>query len=334
MSVLVLTESELRTCVGFDGDALQAVDDAFTWLAEGKVEMPPVMHIEAADNNGDFDIKSAYVRGLDSLAVKVAAGFFDNPARGLPSGSAMVVVLSAETGFCRAVLLDNAYLTDLRTGLAGAVAAKHLAPERVDTVGVVGTGAQACYQIRALRMVRDFARLLVFGRTPAAVARYREEIGEELDGVSVESKSDLAELVAESNVVVTTTPSREPLLEAQWLHPGLHITAMGSDIPGKQELEAEVLARADLLVCDRRSQCASMGELGHAIAAGLVEESDALELGEITSGARAGRRDDSQLTVCDLTGTGVQDTAIAALALRQAAAQGLGTRIGTGMASS
>ena len=164
MPVLVLTESELRACVGFDAESLRTIEDAFTWLSEGKVEMPPVMHIEVPEHHGDVDIKSACVRGLDHLAVKVASGFFDNPKLGLPSGGAMVVVLNAKTGFCEAVMLDNAYLTDLRTGLAGAVAARYLAPETVRTVGVLGSGAQARYQVRALRLVRDFERVLVSAR--------------------------------------------------------------------------------------------------------------------------------------------------------------------------
>ena len=120
MEVLILTETELRRCVAIDDEALAAVENAFTWLQEGRVEMPPIMHIEVADNNGDVDIKSAYVRGLDRFAVKLGSGFFDNPSLGLPSSNAMMVMLSARTGICEAVLLDNGYLTDLRTGLAGA----------------------------------------------------------------------------------------------------------------------------------------------------------------------------------------------------------------------
>ena len=171
MPVLILTETELRACVGFDAQCLRATEDAFTWLSQGKVEMPPVMHIEVAEHRGDVDIKSACVRGLDHLAVKVASGFFENPKLGLPSGGAMVVVLNAKTGFCEAVMLDNAYLTDLRTGLAGAVAARYLAPETVRTVGVLGSGAQARYQVRALRLVRDFERALVSARDGGRPAR-------------------------------------------------------------------------------------------------------------------------------------------------------------------
>jgi ornithine cyclodeaminase len=327
MPVLMLKEAELRECCGIDGEALDAVENAFTWLAEGKVEMPPIMHIEVADHHGDVDIKSAYVRGLDHFAVKLGSGFFENAKRGLPSSSAMMVLLSAETGFCTSVLLDNGYLTDLRTGLAGAVAARHLAPQRISSVGVIGTGAQARFQIRSLKLVRDFERLRVYGRDAARREAYLDEM-RGLSGVEVSAADTIEELVGESEVVVTTTPSREALIEASWLRSGTHVTAMGSDLAGKQELDPQVLARADLLVCDRRSQCAAMGELQHAVAAGLMDEdTPAVELGEITSGRRDGRTHEDQITVCDLTGTGVQDTAIATLAYGRAVALGMGTEI-------
>jgi ornithine cyclodeaminase len=308
-------------------EALAAVENAFTALSDGKVEMPPIMHLEVSDHNGNVDIKSAYVRGLEHFAVKLGSGFFDNVKRGLPSSSAMMVLLSAETGFCTAVLLDNGYLTDLRTGLAGAVAARHLAPESVSTVGVFGTGAQARYQIRSLKLVRDFDRLLVFGRDPGRLSAYLEAMRKQL-GVDTQRAQSILELVTESDLVVTTTPSTQALIQADWLHPGLHITAMGSDLGGKQELDPQVLVGADLLVCDRRSQCATMGELQHAIAAGLISRDEGVvELGLITSRQHPGRSSADQITVCDLTGTGVQDTAIAVLAYARAQALGLGTEI-------
>lgn len=325
MPVLILTESELRTCVGFDAQCLRAIEDAFTWIAEGRVEMPPVMHIEVAEHHGDIDIKSACVRGLDHIAVKVASGFFENPRFGLPSGGAMVVVLSAKTGFCEAVMLDNAYLTDLRTGLAGAVAARHLAPGTVRTVGVLGAGAQARYQVRALRLVRDFERVLVSARDAGRTAAYAAEMSESL-GLPVEAAPPEA-LVCESELVITTTPARSPIVDAAWLHPGLHITAMGADLPGKQELDSEVLRRANRVVCDRIEQCLAMGELQHA--ADLLEGGNVpIELGELTSGRAPGRRSAEEITVCDLTGTGVQDTAIANLALARARDLGAGTLLG------
>jgi len=326
MTVTIVTEAELRQCVGLDEDLVEAIADCFTWLAQGRVTMPPIMHIEVPEHNGAMDIKSAYVRGEPSFAIKVGSGFFDNHRLGLPSSSAMMVVVSAESGVVEALLLDNGYLTDLRTGAAGAVAARHLAPAEVDTVGVFGAGAQARYQVAALKLVRDFRRLLVRGRAPERVARYRAEMAAELGVEVVEARSP-EELVRESQVVVTTTPSESPIVEAGWLHPGLHLTAMGSDTPAKQELEAGVLARAELVVCDRAAQCLECGELRAAQEAGALAEGEAIELGELTSGAKPGRTAGDQITVCDLTGTGVQDTAIALLALRRARARGLGTEI-------
>ena len=325
--VTILTEAELRQSVVLDAAAVDAIADAFTWLAEDRVEMPPIMHIGVPENNGDVDIKSAYVRGLDLFAVKIGAGFFDNHTLGLPNSPASVVLVSAKTGCVEAVLLDNAYLTDLRTGAAGAVAARHLAPASVEVAGVIGAGAQARYQMRALQVVRPFSRLLVWSRDPGRTADYVEEMAHEL-GVAVEAVEDAEGVVRHADVVVTTTPARAPLIKARWLHPGQHITAVGADLADKQELEAAVLGRVDRIVCDRLSQCLAMGELHHAVEAGVLGTDAAVtELGEITAGRAPGRQSDAEITLCDLTGTGVQDTAIAALAFENARAGGFGVSI-------
>lgn len=326
MKVTLLTEAELRRCVELDVEAIAAVEDAFTRLANGEAAMPPIVCVDIPEHRGEVDIKTAYVRGLDSFAVKIASGFFENYRFGLPSGSGMMVLVSARTGLPEALLLDNGYLTDVRTGAAGAVAARHLARTRVETVGIIGAGVQARYQALALRRVREFRRVLVWGRSRERAEAYAAEMAPRL-GVEVVAASDAESVVRASDIMVTTTPSREPYLRAEWLHPGLHITAMGSDGPEKKELFADVLARADLVVCDCRTQCERLGELHHARP---VPSGDRIvELGEITSGRRAGRTDDAQITVCDLTGTGVQDTAIALLAHRSAAGRGLGLQIET-----
>ena len=318
MSARVLNEDELRRVVGINEEALDAVEQAFTWLQEDRVDMPPIMHISASDKNGDIDVKSAYVSGMPYIAIKIASGFYDNPQRGLPAGSAMMVLLSADTGFCEAVLLDNSYLTDLRTGLAGAVAARYLAPSTVDTVGVIGTGVQARYQVECLALLRQFSRLRVWGRNREHAKRYADDMAAR-HGLDV-TVCDIPDDVAQgAQVVITCSASSEPLLTAGALHPGLHITAVGADFPGKQELDAEILRRADILVCDRLSQCRANGEIQHLLADGeLPAGIDLVELGELTTGARQGRTSDAEITVCDLTGTGVQDTAIANLAYRKA----------------
>ena len=318
MSARILNETALRQAVGINDEALAAVESAFSWLQQDRVSMPPIMHISAKDQNGDIDVKSAYVKGIPYIAIKIASGFYDNPAKGLPTGSAMMVLLNAETGFCEAILLDNSYLTDLRTGLAGAVAAKYLAPSVVDTVGVIGTGVQARYQVECLALLRKFENVLVWGRSREKAQTYAAEMTARL-GLDVRVSDSPKDVVAASQVVITATASDRPLITADALHAGLHITAVGADFPGKQELDPELLLKADKLVCDTLSQCRVNGEIQHLLQDGeLPAGLDIIELGELTSGAQKGRAADDEITVCDLTGTGVQDTAIANLAYKAA----------------
>ena len=324
MPLTILTEAELRRAVSLDLEVVDAIAEAFSALATGEVVMPPILHMALPGANGEVDVKTAYVPGLPSFAIKVSPGFFDNPKQGLPSLSGMMMLLSATTGRLEALHLDNGYLTDLRTAAAGAVAARHLARADARVAGVLGAGSQAQVQIEALKLVRPIERVLLWGRDPAKAEAAADRMAERL-GLDVLPVASAERLVLEADVVVTATPARTPLVVADWLHPGLHVTAIGSDAADKNELHPDVLQRADLLVCDSRAQCARLGELHHAPAGGA--ELAVTELGEVTSGRRPGRRSDDQITVCDLTGTGVQDTAIALLAYRKAIASGLGTRI-------
>ena len=329
MQITILTEEHIRRCVSMDEDAIAVVADGFTSLAEGKATVPPILRIDVPENNGEVDVKTAYIRDLDSFAIKIAAGFFDNRKLDLPTGSGMMVVVSAQTGFPQAVLLDNGYLTDVRTGVAGAIAARHLARETIETAGVIGAGMQARYQMRALKLVRDFRQLLVYSIVPEEVDEYAEEMSTEL-GAKVVKAASYEELVRQSDIVVTTTPAHDPYLKTEWLHPGLHITCMGSDSEHKQEIHADVFERVDRIVCDRKSQCFRLGELHHALAAGVISENDEIiELGELTSGRRPGRQSDDEITICDLTGVGIQDTAIARFAYQRAQAKQLGLNLGT-----
>lgn len=318
----ILTEGELRALVGLDAEGLDAIRDAFRRLSAGEAVQPPVMRIDVPEHHGEVDVKGAYVRGLDSFAVKLSTGFFDNPRRGLPTGGGLMVLLDAATGRPRAVLLDNGYLTDVRTALAGAVAADTLARTDVDTVAVLGAGSQARWQLRALTLVRWPRRALVWARRPAEARRCAQDLAAELD-LDVRPIESVERAVVESDVVVTTTPASTPLVRAAWLHPGLHLTAMGSDAEHKQELEPDVLRRADVVVCDRRAQGRLLGELRAAGEAGVdVGDERVAELGEVLAGERDGRTTEDQITVCDLTGTGVQDTAIARLAAARAVRPG------------
>jgi ornithine cyclodeaminase len=322
--ITILTEAELRQCVELDLEVIDAVADAFTALAAGRVVMPPILHMDLPEAHGEVDVQTAYVPGLPSFALKVSPGFFDNPKLGLPSVSGMMMLLSASTGRLEALHLDNGYLTDVRTAAAGAVAARHLARVDARVAGVIGAGVQARLQMAALAKVRPIERILVWARDGAKADACADDLarGLDLDAIAVSSAE---RLVLEADVVATATSAREPLVVADWLHPGLHVTAIGADAPGKNELHPAVLEHADLAVCDSRTQCARLGELHHTLDHGI--EPATVELGEITGGARPGRTQPDQITICDLTGTGVQDTAIALLAYRKAIARGFGTTV-------
>ncbi|WBU52654.1 cyclodeaminase [Paracoccus sp. SCSIO 75233] len=312
--ILILHEDRLRERVHLDDAAIKVVETAFARLAEGGVEMPPVLSMHMPDVNGEVDVKTAYVPGLPGFAVKISPGFFDNPSKGLPSTSGMMVVLSSETGRVQAVLLDNGYLTDVRTAAAGGVAAKHLARSDATRAAIFGAGLQARLQLRALRLVRPIAEAVIWARDPAKAQAMAAEMNG--DGLSVRAEPDPAKAAAFADIIVTTTPASQPILKADWLQAGQHVTAMGSDQDGKNELDPHCLDRADLYVADRVSQTQSLGELQAALNAGLIADTTEIpELGEIIIGRHPGRTHPDQITIADLTGTGVQDTAIATHAL-------------------
>ncbi|MGE0008968.1 MAG: cyclodeaminase [Parvibaculaceae bacterium] len=324
--IAILTESDLRRAVRLDGEAVAVVEEAFRLLASGKVIMPPILSMEIEDAHGEVDVKTAYLPGFDNFAIKVSPGFFDNPKIGLPSLNGLMILFSAKTGLVTALLLDNGYLTDVRTAAAGAVAAKYLAPKKVDTAAVLGAGAQARLQIVAAHLVRPFRKVLVWGRDKARAEACARDIGEALK-IKTETVADAAHAVEEAQLVVTTTSARKPVLKAEWLHKGLHVTAMGSDQAGKNEIDPRALALADLYVCDRVAQAASLGELRAARNAGLMNGGTPPELGQIVAGRHPGRTLESAVTICDLTGTGAQDTAIASHAYALAQKAGIGTMI-------
>ncbi|BCH28203.1 cyclodeaminase [Mesorhizobium sp. L-8-10] len=319
----VLTEAELRRIVRLDLDAVACVENAFRALATLPVVMPPILRLDIPEHHGEVDVKTAYVPGLDGLAVKVSSGFFDNPKLGLPSGNGMMMLLSARTGLVEALLLDNGYLTDVRTAAAGAVAAKHLSREDSSVAAILGAGLQAALQLEALMLVRPIREARIWARDPAKAEVAAAKLSERL-GTAVRAERDPQRTVAGADIVVTTTPSSEPLLTG--VEAGQHVTAMGSDAEHKNEIAPPILKRADPYVADSAKQTRRLGELHHAIAAGLMAaDEDVTELGDVIAGLRPGRPSADAVTLADLTGTGVQDTAIAILARDRARAAAAGT---------
>ena len=308
----VIDEAALRAAVT-PAIAVDVIRNAFRADGEGRTHVPPVINLDIPAHRGEFHVKTAHIDGVPHVAVKIASGFYDNPGRGLPSGSGLMALFDATTGLPAALLLDNGFLTDIRTGAAGAVAADVLARRTIDTVGVIGSGLQARHQVQCLRTVRAFNRIVAFSPTRERLDAYCREMQD--NGFETHAAESPEEVCATADVLITATPARGALVRAEWLREGMHVTALGSDSPGKQELHPECLDRADMVVVDRFAQCSAFGELHHALAAALLTRNDVhAELGAIVAGSKPGRNHDRDITIADLTGVGFQDTAIASAA--------------------
>ncbi len=297
---------------------MDALERAFAAYSSGAAELPGVIHLDVPEAGGEVHVKAGHLHGAPRYAVKVASGFYGLDP---PAIDGLVLVFDARDGSLAALLLDGGLVTDVRTGAAGGVAARHLAPARVETVAVIGTGAQARYQLDALAVARPgFSRVRVWGRNPEHARRLVEDVRSRPGlppGCVFEVAGSVGDAVEGAQVVITCTASREPLVRAEWLAPGALVTAVGADAPDKRELAPEVLALADLVVVDSRDQCARLGELHHGLEAGVVSAEGAVELGEICAGRHPGRTAAEQRIVCDLTGVGVQDVAAANLVLER-----------------
>lgn len=326
MELRLLFEKEIRDLLG-PAEAYEAVRDAFVRLAKGQAVLPGVINLDIPATRTEAHIKGAYLQGTRHFAVKVASGSFDNPAHGLPSGGGMFLVFDATTGLPVAVLFDNGYLTDIRTGAAGALAADLLAKKSVDRVGIVGVGSQARYQLEALLRVRRPKAVAAWGRDRQKAEAYAAEMSTK-HGIPVEAVGSVEVACRGSDIVVTVTAAHEPLVRANWIDPGTHITAVGADGPDKQELDVDVLQKANKVVADRLDQCLRLGEIHHAVDAGAIRKEDVYaELGELAAGMKRARTSIEEITVADLTGVGVQDAAVANRVVEDAVRRGLGKTI-------
>lgn len=320
---LILREPEIRALLD-PAECVAAVENAFTAYATGQAELPTVINLNVPEKEGEIHVKAGHLRGGSHYAVKIASGFPGNAALGLPANDGMVLVFDAATGALAALLLDHGYITDLRTAAAGAIATKHLARKNIALVAVLGTGLQARYQPQLLARVRKFTEVRIWGRSTDKAMAVAEDLSRDRSlsaGCNFAVASNVHGAVAGADVVITVTASREPLIKAEWLARGALVIAVGSDGPDKQELDVEVLARADRIVADSVEQCLRLGEVHHAVEKGAITREDVdAELGEITAGLKPGRQSDDEIIVCDLTGVGVQDVAAAALVMQRALA--------------
>lgn len=301
----ILSKSDIKHSI--DGAKIVgALRAAYAAMSRGDVQLPPVGYLSFPGNNGDCHVKFGHILGDPIFVVKVATGFYSNPSLGLPTGNGVVLAISATTGEIAAVLQDEGLLTDLRTGYGGAIATQALARADARRVAIIGTGVQARCQIRAHAEVlaARAPEFSVWGRSLEKSERLASELRSE--GIAVSPAPDAEEICRSSEIIVTATQSASPIVMADWIAPGTHITAIGADAPGKQELASALVRKADVVVADHIGQCLDHGELSHS----RIDPEDIVELGHVLNGAAIGRSAFDQITIADLTGVAVQDVAI------------------------
>ncbi len=321
--VMLLDRAAVRDLLDMD-EAIEEVARGYAELAAGTAVVPPVVNLVIPDADGELDVKTGYSPRMKLIGVKAASGFYRNrELHGLPTGAAAILLFDGETGFPLAVM-DGGYITTVRTGAAGAVAARHLARAGSETACILGAGTQGKIQLLGLAKVLSKLRtVFVHDADPRASAEYVKEMTG-TTGLDVRVAASLEEAVRRSDIVVTATPSRSAQIERAWVRQGTHLNAIGSDGPGKQELDPAILRDARV-VADSWAQAKLIGECQHAVREGfLAEDGSTLwaEIGEITGGRKSGRQSEEEITVFDATGVAILDVVTAGLVYGRALERG------------
>lgn len=316
----IISLADIQSVVTDQG-AIEAVKSGFVAMAQGHVKMPSPMQIlfndERGELRGDCHVKAAQALGSPYFVIKVAAGFYGNPAGGLPVNSGLVLVISADTGIPVALLRDEGWLTQMRTAAAGALAAGLKQLTGHETLGIIGTGTQAALQARMICRHLRLSSVSIYGRSANKAAELRNQL--KADGFQVSVAPSVRELCYSSAIVVTTTPSQQPILSVADVPDRLHIVAVGADSPGKIELDPEIFARADIIATDDHAQCLHHGDFGAAVRAGAIREDSDVSFCKLLAGQMPEVDfSTSKISVVDLTGLGIQDLAIASLVMESA----------------
>jgi len=290
-------------------DVAKYIEDGFVAYSQGRAVVPPVGEMTFEKPPGDVHIKYGYIKEDDYFAIKIASGFYENFKIDLPTSDGLILLFSQRDGTLTSILLDECYLTDVRTAVAGQVVAKYMAPSEIDCMGVFGSGVQGRMQVEYLKSVVDCYDIIVWGRHQDSLDAYKRDM--EKLGYTVQTTTDAGEVTEKCRLIITATPSQIPLIDVSQIKPGTHITAMGSDTHSKQELDPKILQIADVVVADSIEQCLTRGEISKTLQAGLINKKDLIELGDVIAGHQSGRTSDAQITVADLTGVAVQDIQIA-----------------------
>ena len=304
--------------------ALKVVEEAFRQHGLKKVQMPPKLYLYFKNHNGDLRTMPAYLEEQDIAGVKIVNVHPDNPKIGLPTVMALMILNSTETGAPLAIM-DATYLTDMRTGAAGGVAVKYLARKNAKTVGFVGTGNQARSQLLAISEIIDIHEIKATSTSEKQTLAFKDDMELKIE-CEITAKKTIRE-VCDCDILVTTTPSREPIVMDDWILEGTHINAIGADAPGKEELDPLILKRAKIIVDDIR-QASHSGEVNVPISNGSLLVNDIFgELGEVLTGKKKPRTNDSDITVFDSTGLAIQDVATADMVYRKALKANMGVKL-------
>lgn len=288
---------------------IEIIEEGFVAYSQGKVEAPPVGEMIFDEPPGECHIKYGFIKEDDYFVIKVATGFYDNPKINLPSFDGLMLLFSQKTGQLLSVLLDEGHLTNIRTASAGAIAAKYMAPKNVKRIGIFGAGTHGRLQPIYLQKVLDCKNIITWGTNQEELDIYEKDMKEL--GFNVQTTQNSEDITSTCNLIVTCTPSEEPLIFADQIREGTHITAIGSDTPEKQELDSAILRKADRLVVDSIEQCLSRGESFKAMNDGMIKKEKMIELGHMIMEKELQRQSENEITVVDLTGVAIQDIQIA-----------------------
>lgn len=322
MKTLLLTEQNVMSLLSMD-EVIDVVESAFIKKALGRVQMPTKSYIFFAKYNGDLRVMPSYIEDLEASAVKIVTSHPDNPTKyKLPTVMATIIVVDPKNGAPLAVMA-GAWITAMRTGAAGGIATKYLARKDAKTLGIIGTGVQARTQLIATTKVRDIEEVYVYDIIPEKARKYADEMGKEL-GIKIVPVDTPKKAVVPADILTTVTPSREPIINNEWVKDGLHINAVGADAEGKEELDPAILKRARIVV-DCHEQACHSGEINVPLATGIItKENIWCELGEMCAGLKLGRTSPNEITVFDSTGLAIQDTATAKMVYDKALEKKIG----------
>ncbi len=330
MTLLLLNEDELRQTVTIS-DAIEAVKTALIASEEGRMNTPDQFTLNLPDVSGEVDVKSSYIQDTPFYIVKVDSHFENNPTINLPANSGLVAVFDAATGFPAALMVDNGYLSSIRDGASGALAAQYLANQHIEKVAVIGVNSQAYVHLKTVMAIRNIALINVWGPSPLDADNYARRLVEDHD-INIEIAPSAQAAVQDADLVITTTAHPNALIAADWLKPGVHITAVGDHHSTEPKIHPNVLQQVDLIVVDNLARCKISGEVSHGLATNTITSANISgQLGGLVSGTISKRTNSNQITLADLTGLDALDAAIATLALEKAIFFGLGQRIGIGV---